>query len=254
MDSSLRSSTFLSISTSSDSDSLSSSVPSPSPQSEISFSGFLNRRMKNIHFNAGKLWITYGPMCAGKSTTLINFLNTQKTMGLRAVYVKPTKDERSSVDDIKSFHDDGCTNLSKDIDRLNTPNIKDIFEILLEYDVIGIDEGQFFDDIKLVKDLVLEHKKIIHIASLDAYANNEAFGKVHEIIHLASPGCLNKIAALCMICAERDNRHEDAGFSFFLPGKYANGSIVIGSKKEYIPVCLYHHQMLEASRSSTVTD
>jgi len=213
---------------------------------KIFHSGFVKRmkdgKLHDKQFETGDLIVTYGSMKAGKSTNSIGYANRMSTLGLDTCYIISTVDTRSE-DEIKSFHDSGKVSLSQKVKVIRTKFLSDIYSELLKYTVIVIDEGQFFDDIIQVESLVLREKKLVYISALDADANLNRFGRVHEVIHLCSPGNLNKISALCVDCASIDHRSEKAGFTFHLGKRIsADSQIHIGSD-EYIALCLKHHQL-----------
>ena len=207
---------------------------SSSDENNISISGFIkknkNGKLIDKPFDAGKLTVVFASMCAGKTTAAIGYANKMTILGLKTCYVKYEADYRTAAT-ISSFHDSGKMNLDAKIDVVSSNDIFTVFDSLLKYTVIVIDEGQFFNDITLVEKLILEHKKLVFVASLDADANLKRMGKVHKIIHLCAPGCLTKLAANCLDCAAQDHRFEDAGFSFSLHGT-----------EKFVPLCLKHHQ------------
>lgn len=215
-----------------------------SDDNKISVSGFIKKlqdgKLIDKPFEAGNLTIVFASMCAGKSTSAIGYANKMTILGLKSCYVKYGGDYRTG-ETIASHHDSGKTNLDEKVDVFTSNNIKSIFDKLLQYTVIVIDEGQFFRDIEMVEELVLKHCKLVYIASLDADANLKRMGKVHKLIHLCAPGCLNKIAAMCLDCAREDHRFEPAGYSYSFVG-IVSGSEDIGGTEKYIPLCLKHHQ------------
>jgi thymidine kinase len=66
------------------------------------------------------------------------------------------------------------------------------------YDVIGIDEGQFFPDIVEFAELAANSGKIVIVSSLGGTFHRGVFSKVLELI----PKCekIKKLAAICRIC------------------------------------------------------
>ncbi len=54
-----------------------------------------------------------------------------------------------------------------------------------DYDVIGVDEGQFFPDLVDFCEMAANAGKTVVVAALDADYNRRAFGRVHELLPLA---------------------------------------------------------------------
>jgi thymidine kinase len=101
----------------------------------------------------------------------------------------------------------------------------------MDVDVIGIDEGQFFDDIIEFSELWANKGKIIIIAGLDGTFQRKPFGKITELIPLCET--VIKLKAICSIC------FKDASFSKKLDIKEKD-VIDVGGKDKYISVCREH--------------
>ena len=54
-----------------------------------------------------------------------------------------------------------------------------------DYDVIGIDEGQFFPDVVEFSEMAANAGKTVVVAALDADYNRRAFGRINELLPLA---------------------------------------------------------------------
>jgi thymidine kinase len=94
-------------------------------------------------------------------------------------------------------------------------------------DCIGIDEGQFFDDIVEFCELNANKGKVVIVSALDSNFKKEAFGKILDLI----PKCeeVTKLKAVCMIC------FKEASFSKRICKN--EDEILIGGSNEYISVC-----------------
>lgn len=101
-----------------------------------------------------------------------------------------------------------------------------------EYDVIGIDEGQFFPDIVEFCETVANAGKIVIVAALDGTFQRRPFGHVLELIPLAED--VVKLKAVCMSC------QGDAAFSKRLGSEMEVE--LIGGADKYVAVCrsCYH--------------
>ena len=93
--------------------------------------------MENLK-ECGKIKIFLGPMFAGKSIRLINTIK-------KCIY------ENKKVVYITHYNNINCSNNSdlKNIRSLKCNNLKDIFNDLLLFDVIGIDEAPLNGDYKM---------------------------------------------------------------------------------------------------------
>src|SRR3569623_3168728 len=112
----------------------------------------------------GEIKLYVGSMYAGKSEMVIRELKKLKPHpgNIRCVMSKPQRDTRYKDEFVRTH--DGVS-----YPAIITPKLADIeADLIANYDVIGIDEGQFFDDLaEVVIRLADEHHKKIFIAALD---------------------------------------------------------------------------------------
>jgi len=189
----------------------------------------------------GKLIILFGPMFSGKTTHLINKLVTAHDVGHRVIYINHSLDNRPSYDDAASSHHSIFDKLPKSITATKTSTLSSID--VNEYDIIGIDEGQFFTDLEsTVREWVLHNGKMVIIASLDGKADVTSFGQAHELICIAEK--IKKLPAVCMNCMKDkcEIRTKPAYFTYRTTTD--KGDVVIGGVDKYIAVCLSCHQKL----------
>ena len=101
--------------------------------------------------------------------------------------------------------------------------------ILSEYDVFLINEGQFFEDIiDVIPELVDKYDKKVYICGLDGDFKRKKFGKLLDLIPLADK--VIKKVALCKIC----KNGKKGIFTMRLTNE--EEQIVVG-EANYIPVC-----------------
>jgi thymidine kinase len=165
--------------------------------------------MQNQHISAVSispgLDIILGPMFSGKSTELIRILSTATHVNLKALYINHSLDKRNS-DSVFSTHA-GHIKKVPDLVNLNMCSVSNLNEIddslLDEVSVIGIDEGQFFEDLSPIMKWIEEKNKRVVIVSLDGDYKRGVFGHVLEYI----PKCdsVRKLHSLCMRCAVKKN-------------------------------------------------
>lgn len=94
------------------------------------------------------------------------------------------------------------------------------------YDVIGIDEGQFFEDIDQV--IPWLKTKVIIVAALNGNYKQEAFGNLYKIYPHVDHLILKK--TYCQLCQQHN--------AIYSKKINDNGlEIDVGGKNKYIPVC-----------------
>ena len=119
--------------------------------------------------SAGSIELILGPMFSGKSTRLIEIIRKYTYKAKKTIMIKFSGDQRYSDKSEVVTHD-----LIK-YDSIDCRNLRDSFEILKKYDVIGIDEGQFFPDLVEVCEELALLKKTIIIAALNGDFRMEPF-------------------------------------------------------------------------------
>ena len=124
-----------------------------------------------------------------------------------------------------------CTNLM-DFEREADKMLKNV-------DVIIIDEGQFFSQLKdfCVKMVDQKNKHVI-VGGLDGDARREKFGEILDLIPIADDYV--KLKAFCKICNENNNTLNTAIFTKKIQGDL-DLQKDIGSGDKFIPVCRYHY-------------
>jgi thymidine kinase len=150
----------------------------------------------------GFIEIILGPMFSGKSSELLKKYRRHKKLGLKCILVKYLHDTRYSKTGIAT-HD--LVIQDKDVITCGT-KLKYIDEVMNNYDVILIDEGQFFDDIVDVVDNLANNGKKIIIASLDGTFEQKPFGHTLELIPKAE-----KVKKIIKSGKYVNSRHEKKG-------------------------------------------
>ena len=176
--------------------------------------------------------IIFGPMFSGKTSELIHKLNIFAVAGYKVLYVNSDLDNRDS-EEVFSTHNPSLKKMNENIKQVKTKKLMTLLDIST-YDIIGIDEAQFFDDLIdfcLMSCDVLK-KKII-VAGLSGDFNRQPFGQIIDLI----PYCDNitKLFPFCVSCRDKEGRFMAASFSKRLSQE--KEKIVIGKEDKYIPVC-----------------
>lgn len=174
-----------------------------------------------------------GPMFSGKTTELIRRLNTFAAIGKKCMYVNSVIDNREKKD--FSTHNPDLKSITK-IHSTKLDHINNTFTTLVqEYDVIGIDECQLFNNSNNMNQIILQvvdvmNKKVI-MSGLNGDFKRKKFGNIIDMI----PHCdsIIKLYPYCSLCA-KNNKVEKALFSKKITD---NINTVDVGYDNYIPVC-----------------
>ena len=188
----------------------------------------------NTESGEGKIELIIGPMFSGKSTRLIEQMRKYVYKAKKTIMVKYYADQRYSEKSEVVTHD-----LIK-YDSINCKLLRNSFETLKQYDVIGIDEGQFFADLVEVCEELALKGKIILIAALNGDFRMEPFPVIQRIISKADK--IKLLKAYCFNC------HKDAKFSLRIV--QSNETVLIGAGEAYKPACRECHVFFSKQREN----
>ena len=188
----------------------------------------------NTESGEGKIELIIGPMFSGKSTRLIEQMRKYVYKAKKTIMVKFYADQRYSEKSEVVTHD-----LIK-YDSINCKLLRSSFETLKQYDVIGIDEGQFFADLVEVCEELALMGKIILIAALNGDFRMEPFPVIQRII--AKSDKIKLLKAYCFNC------HKDAKFSLRIV--QSNETVLIGAGEAYKPACRECHVFFSKQREN----
>lgn len=175
-----------------------------------------------MHEEWGYLSICCGCMFSGKTSWLMQQHKKYEFINKNVVVVNYDQDKRYH-NSLLSTHD------KQMIPCIQAHTLKDVYNDLLNANVILINEGQFFEDLyEIVLDLVENKHKIICIAALDGDFQRNMFGDILKLI----PRCDDymKLHALCGFCKNGNK----ASFSYRLTSESQQVSI---GANNYIPLC-----------------
>ena len=172
----------------------------------------------------GYLELIMGPMFSGKTSKLIQIKKRYNVLNMPILIVKPIIDNRYSQNSVIVSHDKdmvSCISRSKLSDVLDIDN----------YQVIIIEEGQFFSDL-YEKVIEWAKTKIVYVAGLNGDANQNLFGEMHKLLPHADEIVFLK--ALCKKC-------NDGTPAIFTKKYIDNGKVVdVGGDDMYQAVCRKH--------------
>lgn len=171
-----------------------------------------------------------GPMYSGKTEELIRRLTRAQIGGKKVIAYKPKVDTR---------HGEGIMASHSGIKIECRPlheKFEDAMFIPLDYDVVGIDEAQFFSDELLAFVQLLDYRGVkVILAGLDLTYRKEPFGSMPILMALASE--VMKLKAVCHVCGD------DAMYTQRLDGKspasYDEPTIVVGALETYEARCVH---------------
>jgi thymidine kinase len=169
----------------------------------------------------GNIELILGPMFSGKTTELLRRVERHQIAKRKCAVVKHLIDTRYSDNDIVT-HSNQSQPSTFICARLETILCK-----LLEYDVIAIDEGQFYPDIVESCEFLANNCKIVIVAALNGTYDRKPFGRTLELVSMSES--IVKLNAVCMHC------FQDAAFTKRL-GKEQH-DVDIGGSEKYNAVC-----------------
>src|SRR6476659_9977930 len=148
--------------------------------------------------NAGWIEVIAGSMFSGKSEELIRRLRRAKIARQKVQVFKPLIDSRFSDNHIVSHSE--MRHESSNIHSAS--EIRDKIEP--DTEVVGIDEGQFFDDelVNVANELAARGMRVI-IAGLDQDYTGKPFEPMPQLLAIAE--YITKTHAICMKCGQPAN-------------------------------------------------
>lgn len=167
------------------------------------------------------LTVNTGAMFSGKSTLLISQGEKHMRAGQNVLYIKPSMDTRYSEDEI-------VTHSNLRVRAVAVDTTKPLELDMEDYEVILIDEAQFFDRVLLQSiNELLKAGKTIYVSCLDMDFKGQGFDTAMNIMAIADK--VNKLKAIC----------EDCGEDAVISGKRIQNDDVVelGAKDLYVPLC-----------------
>lgn len=183
---------------------------------------------------SGWVEVICGSMFSGKSEELIRRVRRAQYAKQTIAVFKPALDNRYSEEEVVSHN--GTKVIAMPIEQS-----KDIWGYITdEYDVIGIDEAQFFDEgiIDVVQSLA-DHGFRVIVAGLDQDFRGVPFGPMPTI--MATAELVTKLQAVCQVCGSPASRTQRLINGE--PAGYEDPIILIGATEAYEPRCRHHHEV-----------
>ncbi len=174
---------------------------------------------------SGHIEVVCGSMFSGKTEELIRRIRRAEIARQRVKVFKPKIDTRYSNEEIVSHSEQSYP--SEMIE-----NAEEILEKSFDYEVIGIDEAQFFSEnlVDVCQRLADSGKRVI-VAGLDQDYRAQPFDPMPKLLAVAE--YVTKAMAICVICGAPANRTQRNTAS--------SDKVLVGAKDHYEARCRLHH-------------
>jgi thymidine kinase len=146
----------------------------------------------------GWLEVITGSMFSGKSEELIRRLRRAQIARQKVQIFKPAIDDRFSTDEIVSHSE-------MKIASVNVSSSRELLSrVQPDTEVVGIDEGQFFDaELPAVCNTLAAQGKRVIVAGLDQDYLGKPFEPMPQLLAIAE--YITKTLAICMVCGNPAN-------------------------------------------------
>ena len=146
----------------------------------------------------GWLEVITGSMFSGKSEELIRRLRRAEIARQKVQIFKPGIDSRYDRDHIVSHSD-------MRIPSIAVKSARELLELVeADTEVVGIDEGQFFDaELPMVCNTIADQGKRVIVAGLDKDYLGKPFDPMPQLLAIAE--YITKTLAICVVCGDPAN-------------------------------------------------
>lgn len=176
-----------------------------------------------------------GSMFSGKSEELLRRIKRGVIAKQKVLLFKPTIDNRYEADKVSTHN-------GNSYDSICIESSSEIYNYIKneKYDIIGIDEVQFFDEeiVNVINDLADKGIRVI-VAGLDMDFRGEPFYPMPQIMAISE--IVTKLHAVCSVCgaeASRSQRLIDGQ-----PARYDDPIVVVGASESYEARCRHCHKV-----------
>ena len=168
---------------------------------------------------AGKITLLLGPMFSGKSSILLSEMDKAAIAKIPCCIVRPKTDTR------KFF-----THSKWEYQSFNHYNVEDLKDVpAAQYDVLCVDEGQFFNSLLYSLEWAKNGKRVF-ISALNGDRHQNEWKATQEMIPLADEIIFLK--AVCSRCGSYE-----ASFSYKVNDTSAAQVDIGGSAESFIALC-----------------
>jgi thymidine kinase len=173
----------------------------------------------------GWIEVIVGGMFSGKTEELIRRLRRAQLARQKIQVFKPTIDVRYSVSEV-------CSHNQNTLPSIPIRQADEIWDLLKQdTQVVGIDEGQFFDSnlVEVVQDLAERGLRVV-IAGLDTDWQAKPFEPMPTLMAIAEN--VTKQHAVCVVCGSPASRTQRTAA--------AEGQVAVGAHDMYEARCREH--------------
>jgi thymidine kinase len=176
---------------------------------------------KNASDRTGWIEVVCGSMFSGKTEELIRRLNRARIAKQKVEIFKPAVDTRYDEEDV----------VSHDANAVKSNPVQNASQILFyaeDFEVVGIDEAQFFSDelVSVCNELANRGKRVI-VAGLDMDFTGKPFGPIPQL--MATAEYVTKVHAICIRCGNLANYSHRTAKDDKL--------VLLGETDAYEPLC-----------------
>ena len=176
-----------------------------------------------------------GSMFSGKSEELLRRIKRGVIAKQKVLLFKPSIDNRYEENKVSTHN-------GNSYESVNIDKAEQIYEYINDekYDIIGIDEVQFFDDkiVEVINKLADNGVRVI-VAGLDMDFKAEPFYPMPEIMAISE--MVTKLHAVCNKCGKEATRRQRLINGE--PAKYDDPIVVIGASESYEARCRHCHEI-----------
>ena len=166
----------------------------------------------------GKLSLILGPMFSGKSTILLTRYRRYQIAGKKCLLIKYANDKRyENAEGMLVTHDQISYKAT------SCHKLEEVNSFIQDYDVICIDEIQFYEDASIYCDLWANSGKIVEVCGLNGDYRRKPFQQISLLVPIA-----DNITYVTAVCKATGN---DACFTMRLSDEKEQE--VIGSTDKY---------------------
>lgn len=201
--------------------------------------------MSEYGFVRGRGWVEVivGGMFSGKTEELIRRLRRSEFARQRIQVFKPTIDVRYKVEEVTSHNQNSIQSIPVKSSEEIWDHLKD------DTQVVGIDEGQFFDSnlVSVVQDLADRGIRVI-VAGLDTDWQAKPFEPMPTLMAMAEN--VTKQHAVCVVCGALASRTQRTG-----DRTSSTERVLVGTHDSYEARCRDHFkpEVVEPFRSDQAT-
>ena len=171
--------------------------------------------------------IIFGPMFAGKSSRILSIVSRYSSLGTRVLVVNHGDDTRYGGIHEVVTHD------QRRIPCIRVHALNDLTdETIQSYDVVLVDEAQFFSGlVPFVERVVERFGKHLYLIGLDGDFQRRPFGELLQCVPLADR--IERLTAFCHRCADGT----PGLFSARRTGTVEDQQVLVGGPEIYETLC-----------------